>query len=83
MAVTALVLSIVGFLSAAWCPVLPLGFGVAAIVLGLLSLRRIRREPERLTGRGLAIGGAITGAVAVALFVFLAIVMGTAIALDA
>ncbi len=82
MAILSLVLSLVGFVAAGWCPVLPLGFGAAGVVLGVLALRRIRRDPERLKGRGLAIGGAIAGGVAVALFVFLAIVMGTMFALE-
>jgi hypothetical protein len=82
MAILSLVMSVMGFVAAAWCPILPLGLGVAGIVLGVMALRRIRRDPARLSGRGLAMAGAITGGVAVALFVFMGVLMGTMIALD-
>lgn len=38
--------------------------GAAAIVFGALSLTRIRREPNRFKGKGLAIGGMVAGIVA-------------------
>lgn len=36
--------------------------GLAAILLGLLALRDIRRRPTQVGGRGIAIGGMLTGA---------------------
>ncbi|AQG78125.1 DUF4190 domain-containing protein [Spirosoma montaniterrae] len=38
--------------------------GAAAIVFGALSLQRIKRQPERFKGRGMAIGGMVAGIVA-------------------
>lgn len=35
--------------------------GIPAILAGTAALRRIRRDPERITGRGFAWGGIITG----------------------
>lgn len=43
--------------------------GAAAVVFGALSLGRIRREPGRFKGKGLAVGGMIAGIVAVAFIV--------------
>ncbi len=40
--------------------------GVLGLVFGLVSMNRIRREPTRLTGRGLALAGAICGGVGLA-----------------
>ncbi|MBC3787254.1 DUF4190 domain-containing protein [Spirosoma utsteinense] len=41
--------------------------GAAAIVFGALSLSRIRKEPGRFKGRGLAIGGMVAGLVSAGL----------------
>lgn len=41
--------------------------GAAAIVFGALSLSRIRKEPGRFKGKGLAIGGMVAGLVAAGL----------------
>ncbi|CCH53187.1 hypothetical protein BN8_02263 [Fibrisoma limi BUZ 3] len=38
--------------------------GAAAIVFGAISLTRIRREPNRFKGKGLALGGMVAGIVA-------------------
>jgi hypothetical protein len=35
---------------------------VVAFVLGILALRRIKTQPERLKGRGMALAGMILGA---------------------
>ncbi|MBO0936462.1 DUF4190 domain-containing protein [Fibrella sp. HMF5335] len=48
--------------------------GGAAIVFGALSLSRIRREPNRFKGKGLAIGGMVAGllsAAAILLYILL------------
>lgn len=54
MAVTALVLGVVGLVS---CPIL----GIVAIVLGIVALSRSSAEPQRYGGRGMAIGGIVCG----------------------
>lgn len=43
--------------------------GAAAVVFGALSLGRIRKEPGRFKGKGLAVAGMIAGIVAVAFIV--------------
>ena len=50
---------------------------VVAFVLGILSLKRIKTQPERLKGRGMALAGMILGAIPlVALFSFLVFILG-------
>jgi hypothetical protein len=44
-------------------------FGAGALVFGALSLSRIRREPGRFKGKGLAVAGMVIGIVAVAIYV--------------
>lgn len=48
----------------------------AAIVFGALSLGRIRREPGRFKGKGLAIAGMVTGLVAAAYILYVISVLG-------
>src|SRR4051812_9597600 len=45
--------------------VLAVVFGIAAIVLGVLALRRIRREPELRHGKAFAIVGMVLGSLVV------------------
>jgi len=47
---------------------LGLAIAAVAVILGALALRRIRREPDRFRGRGLALAGIVAGAAALALF---------------
>ena len=48
-----------------------------AFVLGILSLKRIKAEPERLKGRGMALAGMILGAIPlVALVSFFVFILG-------
>ena len=42
-----------------------------AFVLGILSLKRIKDEPKRLKGHGMALAGMILGAIPLAFFVFI------------
>jgi len=55
LAVGALVCGIIGIVG---CPLV----GVVGIVLGIVALVNVNRDPMRNTGRGLAIGGICTGA---------------------
>ncbi len=56
MAVTTLVLGILGLLM---CPLA----GIAAVITGIIALSRISSEPHRYGGRGMAIGGLVCGGV--------------------
>jgi prepilin-type processing-associated H-X9-DG protein len=60
MAIGALVCGIVGMLA---CPLV----GIVGLVLGIVALTRTNREPNRYTGKGLAIGGIVTGGLAILL----------------
>ena len=52
--------------------------GVPAVVCGHIALGQIRRAGGALTGRGLAIGGLVTGYASIALTIVMALVMALA-----
>jgi hypothetical protein len=56
--------------------------GVLGIVFGLIAMRRIRDANGALTGRGMALAGAICGGVGVALFVVYVVWVVVSIAAD-
>jgi Na+/proline symporter len=49
------------------CGLFGLPFPIAAVVLGVLSMNRINKEPDRYTGKNLAIAGIAVGAVSLVL----------------
>lgn len=61
MAVSSLVLGIVGLLLA--CLAFGAVFGIVAVILGIMALGRVKRGVNG--GRGLAIAGIVTGALAI------------------
>ena len=54
LAIASLVCAIVSFTLVLWIITAPVAF-----VLGILALKRIKAEPERLKGRGMALAGMI------------------------
>ena len=62
LAVTALVLGILGLLMC-------IPAGIVAIVLGIIALNRAGSQPDRYGGRGMAIGGLVCGGASVLLVV--------------
>jgi len=46
-----------------WCCYSGIGLAPAAIVVGIIALSQIKKDPERYTGRGLGLAGIITGAI--------------------
>ena len=74
MAVASLVLGILGLMGSAFCCGMP--FALLAVVFGHIAFSKINREPERYTGRGLAIGGLATGYVGLLLGLILGLVFG-------
>jgi Tfp pilus assembly protein PilE len=54
-------------------PFLGIPLGIAAIVLGIVALRRIALWPEKLTGQGLAIAGIIVASVLIVVKVIISI----------
>jgi hypothetical protein len=69
MAIASLVLGIVAFPSICCYGVPAIAFGITALVLGRVSLRKIRAANGMLGGRGLAQAGWICGLVAALLAV--------------
>lgn len=69
LALTSLILGGVGIVTIiptlifTFCGILPIGFGLAAIITGFLGRSRAKKKPEEYTGGGLALGGIITGAI--------------------
>ena len=66
-------------LSGGRLPLPPFGLPLfpMALVFGILSLKRIKSEPERLKGRGMALAGMILGAIPlVALVSFFVFILG-------
>ncbi len=80
LAVVSLCLGI-GSLTIGWCCYLGLLLAPAAIITGFLSLSQIKKEPEKYTGRGLAIGGLVTGFVFLAGLLIFVLIYGAAILL--
>lgn len=55
------------------CFLIGIPLGVGAIVTGGIAIRNENNEPERYGGRGLAIGGVVTGAVGLAIGLIFAV----------
>jgi general secretion pathway protein G len=71
LAIASLVFGIIGFFT---------GLGIVAVVLGHISLAKIKKSAGRLGGRGMAIGGLVTGYVSL-FVVALALALGGLIAM--
>lgn len=52
-----------------WIPLINILFGVLAIYLGIKALAKIRKDPDKYGGKGLAIAGIILGALPIALYI--------------
>jgi hypothetical protein len=66
MATASMVVGIVALTTGWFCMVTFLGAPVA-LILGIISVRRIKESQGRLVGRGMAIAGIATGGVGLAL----------------
>lgn len=59
------------------CGIVPFILGVAAIIIGILGISRVRKDPSRYSGKVLAIIGTILGVLCIlAPILWTAIVMG-------
>lgn len=68
---------ILGILSIVICCYGGFPFGAASIITGIIAVNNEKRQPEKYSGRSLATGGIVTGAVGIGLtivFIILAIV---------
>jgi hypothetical protein len=75
MAITSLVLGIASFPSICCYGLPAIGLGVTALILGRISLRKIRASGGALAGEGLAQAGWITGSIGGALGLVYTVVM--------
>ena len=75
-AVVSLVLGIFGLLLVFCCGPLSIVLGIAAVTFGLVSLSRIAKEPERYSGKPLAIAGIVIGALAAVGYVLMIVAFG-------
>ena len=59
-----------------WIPLLNIIFGIFAIYLGIKSLKNIKKEPEKYSGKAFAIIGIILGSI-----VYIAFLIGISLCL--
>lgn len=71
LAIASLVLGIVS-MTIGWCCYFGVLSGPIAIVLGFVALSQIKKDPKRYGGKGMAIGGIVTGGL---YFLFLALII--------
>ncbi len=50
-----------------FCGFLPFFLGIAAVIVGFLGISRIKKDPSKFSGKGLAFAGIGVGAVAIVL----------------
>lgn len=70
------VISIIGFALAVTCS----GFGIISLVLSIIGLVQINKEPQRYHGKGFAIAGIIISVVAMILFALYVLLLVLAVA---
>jgi amino acid transporter len=78
LAIVSLCLGI-GSVTIGWCCYIGVLLSPAAIITGFIALSQIKKDPQRNGGRGLAIGGIVTGLVYIAIVVLVVILYGAAI----
>ena len=71
----------IGSLTIGWCCSLGLALGPAALITGFIGLSQIKKDPQKYGGRGLAIGGIVTGSVFLAAYILFIILYGAAMLL--
>lgn len=49
-----------------WIPLLNMALGPLALILGIISINKIKNQPEKYTGQGMAIAGIILGSISTA-----------------
>ena len=80
LAIGALVTGILALPTTCCCSIASLPLGIAACVMGGIALSRIKAQPQMYGGKGLALAGAICGAISILLgILFLALGMGQAL----
>lgn len=78
LAITSLCLGI-SSVTIGWCCSLGLLLGPAALITGLIALSQTKKDPQKYAGRGLAIGGIVTGSVFLGIYLVILLIYGLAI----
>ena len=69
----------IGAMTIGWCCSSGLLLSPAALITGFIALSQIKKDPQRNGGRGFAIGGIVTAAVFLALYILFIIIYGAAL----
>jgi hypothetical protein len=78
LAVVSLILGI-SSLTIGWCCSLALILAPAALITGVMAKNRADKQPDLYTGRGMAIGGIVMGAISLAAYILFIIIYGIAV----
>lgn len=62
-----------------WCCYLGLLLGPAAMITGFIAMSQNKNDPQKYGGRGMAIGGIVTGALYIAIMALIVVLYGAAI----
>jgi len=78
LAITSLCLGIAS-ITVGWCCSTGLLMSPAALITGFIALSQIKKDPRSFSGRGLAIGGIVTGTIYLSVLVLIILIYGIAI----
>jgi hypothetical protein len=62
-----------------WCCSLGVILGPAAIITGLIARSQIKKDPNKFSGNGLALGGIITGSIFIGIYILIILLWGASI----
>jgi len=62
-----------------YCCYIGIPIGIAAVILGILSILKINKEPQLWTGKGLAFGGIAAAALGLLIFIAIFVIYGAAL----
>lgn len=80
LAIASLVCGIISIPGGCCCSFLSIPIAIAAVIMGIIGINKINSEPHLYSGKGLAIGGIVTGGIAVIFGIVMLIVgMGSAL----
>ncbi len=74
LAIASLVCGIISIPGGCCCSFVSIPLAIAAVVLGVIGMNKVNAEPNIYTGKGLAIGGIVTGGVAIIFGIIMLIV---------
>jgi hypothetical protein len=69
----------IGSMTIGWCCYIGFLLAPAALITGGIALSQIKKDPASFSGKGLAVGGMITGGVFLVLYILILVLYGAAI----